>query len=251
MRHRPRHFILFFLTFACIAASVPLSTAHGHSGLIITADMQFNYARQLYSDKDYLTAQVEFKRFIQFFPDDPRVVQAQFLSGMALFYSEKFYEAARQFDHIISQAQTPDAPWVRKSYFMISLAFESMGKIGFAQVVLQNYLKLTRDPHVKDRIYKELARINIKNTMAPGVDELNAARQNLTLISPERQKDLEVVRQLNAVDAALNTQKKSPVLSGIFSIIPGGGMLYCHRYQDAFCKLFIQYRHDLCGLPGL
>lgn len=231
-------FLLIYLIalalFLDLGSPIAHATSDERSGLFITADMQFDYAQALFEQEDFIAAQVEFKRFIHFFRKDPRRERADYTAGVALFRSGQYYEAAKRFDTIIRQSKDIDSPWARKSCFMQSQAFEAMGNTGYAQVVLQNYLKLTRDTDTKDRIYLELARMHIQNTATPGKDELDNARKNLILISPEKQQEYNVTQQLESIDNAMNAPTKSPVLAGILAIIPGGGMLYCERYKDAF-----------------
>ena len=109
-----------------------------------------------------------------------------------------------------------------------------MGNTGYAQVVLQNYLKLTRNADTKDRIYLELARMHIQNTATPEKMNLTTPVKNLMLINPEKHREYNITKQLETIDEAENAPTKSPVLAGILAIIPGGGMLYCERYKDAF-----------------
>ena len=230
--------LLIYLTALALVLDLNSAIAHAisneRSSLFITAGMQFDYAQALFEQEDFTAAQVEFKRFIHFFPKDPRHDRADYTAGVALFRSGQYYEAAKRFDTIIRQSKNIDNPWARQSCFMQSQAFEAMGNTGYAQVVLQNYLKLTRDTDTKDRIYLELARMHIQNTATPGKDELDNARKNLMLISPEKQQEYNVTKQLESIENAMNAPTKSPVLAGILAIIPGGGMLYCERYKDAF-----------------
>ena len=258
-------YLLIYL--AALAFFWGLNSPYAHAlstdqpGLFITADMQFDYALTLFEQKDFTAAQVEFKRFIHFFSQDPRHDRADYTAGVALFHSGQYYEAARRFDTIIRQSKDIDSPWVQKSCFMQSQAFESMGNTGYAQVVLQNYLKQTRDTDTKNRIYLELARMHIQNTGTPGKNELDSARKNLMLISPEKQRKYKVARQLKAIDNAVNTSTKSPAIAGILAIIPGGGMLYCKRYKDAFISFcfntgliwaaYTAFDHDNPALGGV
>jgi len=237
------------------------ANTNDQSGIFITADMQFEYAQTLFDQKDFTAAQVEFKRFIHFFPQDPRHDRADYTAGVALFHSGQFYEAAKRFDAIIQKSPDIDSPWAQKSCFMQSKSFEAMGNTGYAQVVLQNYLKLTRDTHTKDRIYLELARMHIQNTATPGKDELTEARKNLMLISAEKQGEYKVENQLETIDQAVNAPTKNPALAGIIAIIPGGGMLYCERYKDAFISFcfntgliwaaYTAFDHDNPALGGV
>ena len=255
------------ISLTVLAFILGLSSSYTHAipneqpGLFITADMQFDYAQTLFEQKDFTAAQVEFKRFIHFFPQDPRHDRADYSAGVALFHTRQFYEAAKRFDSIIRQSKNIDSPWAQQSCFMQSQAFESMGNTGYAQVVLQNYLKLTRDTDTKDRIYLELARMHIQNTVTPGKDELDSARKSLMLISPEKQREYKIAKQLETINNAVNAPTKSPVLAGILAIIPGGGMLYCERYKDAFISFcfntgliwaaYTAFDHDNPALGGV
>nr|WP_246293774.1 hypothetical protein [Desulfobacter latus] len=253
--------LTIFALFSGLISINAHALANDHPGFFITPDMQFDYAQTLFDQKDFIAAQVEFKRFIHFFPTDPRHDRAGYTAGVALFRSGQYYEAAKRFDKIIRQSKNIDTPWTRQSSFMQSQAFEAMGNTGYAQVVLQNHLKLTRDTDTKDRIYLELARMHIQNTASPGKDELDSARKNLMLVSPEKQREYKVTKQLAAIDNAVNAPTKSPVLAGILAIIPGGGMLYCERSKDAFISFcfntgliwaaYTAFDHDNPALGGV
>ncbi|MDD4272232.1 MAG: hypothetical protein PHG14_00720 [Desulfobacter postgatei] len=259
-----KHLLIFLVVLAFFGILDPpyaYAIPNNQPGLFITADMQFDYALNLFEQKDFNAAQVEFKRFTHFFPQDPRHDRADYTIGVALFYSGQYYEAAKRFDTIIRQSKDKDSPWVEQSCFMQSQAFEAMGNTGYAQIVLQNYLKLTRDTDTKDRIYLELARMHIRNTVTPGKNELAYARKNLMLISPEKQRKYDVATQLETIDNAVHAPTKSPVLAGILAIIPGGGMLYCERYKDAFISFcfntgliwaaYTAFDHDNPALGGV
>jgi len=259
-----KHLLIYIVVLAFVGmlgSPYAYAIPNNQPGLCITADMQFDYALKLFEQKDFNAAQVEFKRFIHFFPQDPRHDRADYTAGVALFYSGQHYEAAKRFDTIIRQSKDKDSIWAQQSCFMQSQAFEAMGNTGYAQIVLQNYLKLTRDTDIKDRIYLELARMHIRNTVTPGKDELDYARKNLMLINPEKQRKYDVTKQLETIDNAVNAPTKSPVLSGILAIIPGGGMLYCERYKDAFISFcfntgliwaaYTAFDHDNPALGGV
>ncbi|MCG8633948.1 MAG: hypothetical protein MI863_08980 [Desulfobacterales bacterium] len=202
-------------------------------GLVITPKMQFSYADQRYQAGDYTAAQVEFKRFIHFFPDAPQVQEARFKAASALYESGQFHEATREFNKIILNSNTEDE-FTREAYFLQSKAFSAMGNTGYARLVLENYSKLTDAPGTRDRIYLALAGIHIRETRNLGTDSLDQAEKYLTLISPENLEASGAAYQLEAIDQVRAAPKKSPALAGILAIIPGGGFLYCERYKDAF-----------------
>ena len=101
--------LLIYLTILVFFGGLGSSYVHALStaqpGLFITADMQFDYALTLFEQKDFAAAQVEFKRFLHFFPQDPRHDRADYTAGVALFHSGQYYEAAKRFDSIIRQSK--------------------------------------------------------------------------------------------------------------------------------------------------
>jgi hypothetical protein len=200
--------------------------------------MQFEYADSLFSQKDFRNAEVEFKRFVHFFSDDPRAGRAEFLTGMALFHQKMFYEAARQFNEIVLKDPDITALETREAYFMQSRAFLEMNNPGYARAVLENFLLLTPDPEVRDRIYLDLAGLHVRVSRQPGTDELAPAEAALDNIPPGSVLAPEKTDLLARIRAARSVPEKNPVLAGLFAVIPGGGFLYTGRFHDAaaaFC----------------
>jgi outer membrane protein assembly factor BamD (BamD/ComL family) len=241
-------------------AMMPLAAgAKDSPGLVITSDMQFSYAQTLYQNQDYTAARVELKRFLYFFPQDERTHEAAFKIAMSLYHSKQYQDAAQGFNRLIRKGKKD--PYTRESYFMQSRSFWAMGNIGYAQVVLQNYLKLTEDQNTKDRIYMELARIHIQATRDLGRDSLDQAEKYLTLISPLGREDNTIKETISAIEQVKVAPRKNPILSGILAIIPGGGFLYCQRYKDAFVTFclnagliygaYTAFDHDNPALGGV
>lgn len=199
--------------------------------LVITHDMQYEYASQLFDQQDYDTAIVEFKRFVHFFPESLQKDQAEFRIGQCLFYTKKYHDAARIFNQIIIEDKKQDL--VRQSVFLQSRAFMHQNNPGYAQVVLQNYLKMTEDTSIKDQIYFNLAMIQISEAKKGKPELLDQALKYLEKISPDNAKSYSAENHISLVQNAKQAQEKNPTLSGVLSVIPGGGFAYCGRYKDA------------------
>ncbi len=223
MRH------LFIYGFVIFAIILTQETTHADS-LIISRQMQYEYALKLFDQKDYSTAIVEFKRFVHFFPKSPKKDLVTFKIGQCLFFTKKYHEASRLFNQII--LKDTDVNLVRQSVFYQSRSFMHEGNVGYAQIVLQNYLKLTDDILVKDQIYFNLAMIHISEVKKGKLDSLDPAIKYLSKISPAGVTKYHADDQLKVVEQAQQAPKKNPTLAGILSIIPGGGFVYCERYKD-------------------
>jgi tetratricopeptide (TPR) repeat protein len=238
----PKLIPLLVLVLVSILVPGPAGTGRARAAqqaLVISADSQFAYAESLFEEKDYSTAEVEFKRFIHFFPADPRGIQAAFKTGMALYHQEKFHDAARLFNDVILDDPDISFPVTHQAFFMQSRAFKHMGNTGYARIVLENFLKLAEDPDTRERIFLELAILHMDVSKKPGTDELDAALACLENISPDSalsaQKDerIQRIREIRALSP------KNPVLAGMLGIIPGGGFLYTGRLQDAAAAFVI------------
>jgi tetratricopeptide (TPR) repeat protein len=203
------------------------------SKLVITSDRQFAYAVSLFEDKDFSTAEVEFKRFVHFFPDDPRVNEAVFKTGMALFHQEKYHDAARRFNDVILNDPDVTTPDTKEAFFMQSRAFMRMGNMGYARIVLENFLKLAEDPGIRERIYLELAILHMDASEKPGTDELDAALTCLENISPDSPLSAQRDERIQRILEIRALSPKNPFLAGMLGIIPGGGFLYTGRIHDA------------------
>jgi tetratricopeptide (TPR) repeat protein len=201
--------------------------------LILSPDRQFAYAETLFQEKDYRIAEVEFKRFIHFFPEDPRVHEAVFKTGTALFHQEQFHEAARQFNRMIIDDPSLSRPLTTEAYFMQSRAFRRMGNFGYARVVLENFLKLSDDPDTRDRIHLDLADLHIIASLEPGTDELDQALTNLENISANGSFQIQKMELLARIQKVRSLPQKNPTLAGVFAVIPGAGFLYTGRFHDA------------------
>jgi len=205
--------------------------------LVISPDMQFDYALQCYQKQDYETAVVEFKRFAHFFPEDRRAGEARFMAAMALYQLKRFREAAEAFNEIIL-AQGESA-FKDESYFMQSKAFMGMGNLGYAKIVLQNYLKLTEDPAARDRAHSLLADLEVHSSRGVNLEALEDARETLLKISPERSARYRAADRADTLDKALAAPRKNPGLAGVLAVVPGAGFLYCERYQDALVSFVL------------
>lgn len=199
--------------------------------------MQIGYADTLFKNKDYEAAIIEYKRFVHFFPESERLDQVKFRIAVCLFEQKKYMDAAKAFNDII--LETPDAPDTGEAYFYQAEAFMNLGNMGYAEIVLQNYLKLTGDLKTKDRIYAELARLHLVQARASKPDSLTLAKEYLSKISPSNAPAFNTENNMNLILAAEKAPKKNPGAAGFFSIIPGGGFLYCERYQDALVTFLL------------
>ena len=108
-----------------------------------------------------------------------------------------------------------------------------LGNSGYAQIVLQNYLKLADDINIKDKIYFHLAQIHLANAGKSHPGSLTLVKKYISQISAANADKYSTDQYDNLIFRAEHAPKKSPVAAGLFAVIPGGGFLYCERFHDA------------------
>jgi len=226
-----------YLAVSLIIVFQPYSSSVLGKQLIITSGMQYEYALELFEAEDYDTAIVEFKRFIHFFPESEYLDQAEYNIAVCLFNNKKYHEAARAFNEIIIKER--DDNIVEKAVFFQSRSFMQLGNIGYAQIVLQNYLKLVDDINIKDKIYFNLVQIQLSNARQSKQGSLALAKKYLSKISASNAKKYKIDEYSDLIFKAEHAPRKNPKAAGIFAIIPGGGFLYSERYHDALITFIL------------
>ncbi len=223
------------LRFLIIAIGVPLvlvaATARGFTQLTIDADSQYRYAQSRLDAGAVDEAIVEFNRFIYFFPEDPRIPRARFQTGMAHFNAGRYQAAAAIFNR-----QTEDftgSPLDNQAFFMLSRSHARQGMTEQAILDLHNLVALSSETDVIDRARYELGWLHVDQ------GRWNDADQSFGGISPGNQNRFQVADLKQALALSEAIPVRHPMTAGLLSIVPGGGQLYCNRYQDALTAFLI------------
>ena len=240
MQIRNTHTVyLLFALFSIFFLFIPCAQSFAGSGsqpapnpfLILSPDKQFDYAQDLFSAKDYSTAVNEYKRFIYFFPKDERVELAMFQVGMSYFLGRHFNEAVNSFKKLTDQYF--ETEYSIKSYFMISESYVKLKAFNFALINLNNLIMITQDEDIRDEAYYRTGWIHIETA------SWDKARHYFKKISTKNRNKFRLERLADELDKETLIPQKDPKLSGFLSIIPGGGYLYCERYQDALIAFLL------------
>ena len=216
-----------------IGVSLALMAApvNGSARLTIDADGQYRYAQSRLDSGAVDEAIAEFNRFIHFFPADPRIPQARFQTGMAHFSAGRYQAAAAIFNR-----QTVDftaTPLDNEAFFMLSRSHARQGMTEQAILDLHNLVALSSAPDVIDRARYELGWLHVDQ------GRWNDAGQAFGHISPGNQDRFQVADLKQSLARSEAIPVKHPATAGLLSIVPGGGQLYCNRYQDALTAFLI------------
>ena len=199
--------------------------------MVLDAEQQYQYAEICFARGDYEAAAGEFKRFVHFFPEDARVEKAMFAIAMSDYHRERFQEAIAAFTE--AEDRFPNTPLSVRAAFMISDCYLRLNDTGNAIITLHNLLAQTDDADVRDEahdamgwIYIERGEFEKARSVFQKISLKNQTRYVVDMLSEELEKDVLIPR-------------KNPQAAGFLSILPGGGFLYCERYQDALVAFLL------------
>ncbi len=223
------------LCYLILAICVPLMLvsgfAHGAAQLTIDADSQYHYAQSRLDSGAFDEAIVEFNRFIHFFPADPRIPQARFQTGMAHFRAGRYTASTDIFNQLTDDYTGSLID--NEAFFMLSRSHARQGMIEQAMVDLHNLLALSSATDVLDRARYELGWLHVDQ------GRWNNADQTFGRISRDNQDRFRVIDLKQALARSNAIPVKNPTTAGLLSVVPGGGQLYCNRYQDAITAFLI------------
>ncbi len=199
--------------------------------LKIDSDKQFDFAEFYFSNKEYLRAIGEYKRFIYFFPKDKRVESAMYRIGMAYYYDKRFREAIDSFKKLIDKYV--DTNFSIKSYFMTSESYLRINAFNSAIINLHNLITITDDVNLKDKAYYRIGWIYIE------MASWEKARVYFEKISAQNKQKYRFEKLSTELEKVKYIPEKNPQIAGFLSVIPGAGYLYCKRYKDAIIAFLL------------
>lgn len=232
----------------------PMPALHLYAApLTIDAEEQYRYAERLDAEGQYRRAAEEFDRFAFFFPNHPRHRLARFKSAASFFRAGENGLALKRFDEL-ARSDTLDKISI-EAYFMMTECYLAEKQYGQAVLQMRNLIVLVDEVQVKDRAFERIGWIRIDQM------DWEGARRAFNRMSPSARAK----RRIDGLDGALtdatNLSLKKPALAGTLSIIPGGGQLYCGRYEDALAAFLVNgalawasyesFDNDLNALGGL
>lgn len=211
------------LAASTIAATEPLG---------FSADQLLMFAEQLMRQGEYFRAITEYRRFLFYYPDDPRRAMVHFSIGLAFYRGESYVEALQTFQEVTQQY--PNTAYGKQAWLWQGETFIKQGQYTTAEGIF----KAITEQFPFDRIGQQ-ARYQRAWALLYQRRWRNAATQ-FQQVAPD--SDLYQSAQLLAQEALVGERlpTKSPVLAGIFSgLFPGSGQLYNGRLGDALLAFFL------------
>jgi tetratricopeptide (TPR) repeat protein len=223
--------IKLIAVFALVLSGLTPCLAFGEASVVLKADEQFAFAERYFNKGEYYRAVGEYHRFIHFFPQDQRVPAAMFKVGESYLKGGRFRQAVNAFEAVIDKY--PGTDLAVRSYLMIGESHSRGGQSGAALIALDNLLRLTQDPDVKDEVFYRQGWIYLE------MDQWEKARDSFGKISPENRDTYRLQKLSEDLNKKKDLKIKNPRAAGGLAIIPGAGHLYCERVQDAFIAFLL------------
>jgi tetratricopeptide (TPR) repeat protein len=198
--------------------------------LNIDGEQQLGYADTLFANQQYLKAAKEYQRFAFFFKDHPKNRTARFRAGEAFLLAREPAQAVRILQTLISEKQVSEEQndaLSMETFFLLAECHLQLNMPTQAVVQLNNAIVLSDDPTVEDRAYYRIGWIHIE------IADWDGAKKAFNRMSTTGRRRHGLERLDKALSGAGDRPSKNPALAGTLSVIPGGGQLYCHRYEDA------------------
>jgi len=201
------------------------------SGQTLDPEHLYDFASSCYEHGDYMTAAVEFKRVVFFFPDDPRADEAAFKIGMANFHEGRYSQAIDGFEATIKNYGQSE--YAVEAVFMLSQSYLKINDTDTALSELQLLAARTAQQNIRDRALHRIGWVYLQ------AGDLSSARAAFTTISDKNQMHYRIDEVMERLDQPEELSYKSPTLAALYSIIPGGGYFYTGRYKDGLIAFLL------------
>jgi len=219
------------LALAILLVTVAWQQALAAGGTLqLNADDQYRFAQDAAAGGAYTQAVFEFRRFVHFFPHDPRVGEARLSIGRALFMDRQFREAISAFRDVVEKE---GGRLSERALLEISAAHLALGEARAALQALDELLVFTDDSDMKDQAWLQVGWIYLDQ------GDFAAARQAFARVGPESRETLGIGKIEEGLERADDLPRKSPAAAGIFSLVPGGGYLYTGLKRDALVAFLV------------
>lgn len=214
-----------YLRFWFWAAVVLICMPPTAQALTIDGEQQLEYADTLFKNRQYLRAAEEYQRFAFFFNDHPKNPTARFRAGESFLLAREPLQAIQILQTLVSGTQRDTLSL--ETFFLLAECHLQLNAPTQAVVQLNNVIALSDDPAMDDRAHYRIGWIHIEMADWAG------AEKAFGRMSTKGRRRHGLDRLSKALSGADTLPVKSPGLAGTLSIIPGGGQLYCQRYEDA------------------
>lgn len=193
--------------------------------VILNSDDQFRYAEELMKRHEYPLAISEFERFIHFFPEDEKILEAKLLIGQCYLNAREYAQARKTLEKIYKD--DPHGLLGGKALLLAGESYYRQGVYEEANLYFMRVRETYPQPELRDAALYRLGWSHMQSRQWQEAGDL--------LGSMDRMSPL----YANAQELAIKSLEgerlpyKSPSAAGVLAaVLPGSGHVYCDRYKD-------------------
>lgn len=200
--------------------------------IVLDSEKQMEFVRYYMEREEYDRAAQELERLTYFFPDDPLVPEARYMTGWCYLKLQRF-DRARKILWEVYESYNPLPPSGRTLY-LIGESYRLQGLAKEAVYYFERVQKEFSEAEIADEARYRLGWMNME---AGNWHEASRSFQTVRKESHLRDKALSLAE--SSLDG-LALPRKSPAAAGLMAgVLPGLGHAYCGRYHDAAVSLIL------------
>ncbi len=192
----------------------------------------YKFANVLFESQEFYRAITEYRRFIEYFPDDHRINNAYARIAESYFYGERYMEAISWSRKMLEAITQPE--------FLVRariLAGDSYFKLGNYRSAIKNYSAVL-ELGASDKHYFDLSHMKLGLCLLYEEDWEDASAEFTKVNANSSYFEKAQLFSKNALQGR-NLKRKSRSLAGLLSVIPGLGYVYTGNYQTGIASLIV------------
>ncbi|MCJ7645994.1 tetratricopeptide repeat protein [bacterium] len=192
----------------------------------------YKFANVLFESQEFYRAITEYRRFIEYFPDDYRINDAYVKIAESYFYGERYTEAISWSRKMLEATMQPE--------FLVRariLAGDSYFKLGNYKSAMENYSAVL-EPGEIDRHYLDLSHMKLGLCLLYEENWRDASSEFAKVNANSSYFEKAQLFSKNALQGS-NLKRKSRSLAGVLSVIPGLGYVYTGNYQTGIASFVV------------
>ncbi len=194
--------------------------------VMLDSQLQMGLGDYFFQEGDYYRAITEYKRFLFFFPQNVRTVEAYWKIARSYFHGKKWDEALSASNDLIKKF--PFSPYEAEALLLSGLCFKEKKYYSQARLFFQRAKEEATDDTLADEAQWQIAATYLKE------EKWQEASAEYKKIDPQSKLYPQSDHMAQGLDRIQEIPQKSPATAGILAaLLPGSGHLYTERYRDA------------------
>ncbi len=192
----------------------------------------YKFANVLFESQEFYRAITEYRRFIEYFPDDYRINNAYDRIAESYFYGERYREAISWSQKMIQATIQPE--------FLVRariLAGNSYLKLGNYRSAMKNYSAVLELGEI-DRHYLDLSHMKLGLCLLYEEDWEDASAEFTKVNAKSSYFEKAQLFSKKALQGG-SLKRKNRSLAGLLSVIPGLGYVYTGKYQTGIASFVV------------